>query len=256
MVNRTMSSTSSAVSPVNFQHAKARGWLTCLAFSLAIPAVFLSVVKLLSMFVPAGLQGSVPLHYWIAIASLCGAEWLMVLGVWFILKSRGETFRTLGLWRWGTWYAWVLAIGLAVLTISNNVHLLQRFGIPAHSVFLPTGFHLYAAVVIGVTAGFCEEIIFRGYMMTEFARMGYGKVLQVIAPGLFFGLMHMSAIKTGGVAQGLSLMISVAILGMLWGIAYLLGRRSLMPTIAAHFLNDFTGVSWMLFLMTRHAMHQ
>lgn len=256
MVNRTMSSTPSTVSAVRSQPARARGWLTCLAFSLVIPAIFLSLTKLLPMFVPAGLQGSVPLHYWIAIASICTAEWLVVLSVWFILKSRGETFRALGLWRWGTWYAWVWAIGLAVLTISSNLRLLQRFGIPAHSVFLPTGFHLYAAVVIGVTAGFSEEIIFRGYMMTEFARMGYGKVLQVIAPGLFFGLMHMSTIKTVGVAQGLSMMISIAILGMLWGIAYLLGRRSLMPTIVAHFLNDFTGVSWMLFLMTRHAMHQ
>ncbi len=156
----------------------------------------------------------------------------------------------------GTWYAWLLAVGLTALSASNNVRILQRFGVTLHSIFFPTGIHLLAALFVGLIAGFCEEIIFRGYMMTQFARLGYGKAVQVIVPGLFFGLMHIAYIHTThSVVAGLGVMVPTAMLGMLWGVAYLLGRRSLLPTIVAHFLNDFIGIAWMLFLMTSHALH-
>jgi membrane protease YdiL (CAAX protease family) len=40
-----------------------------------------------------------------------------------------------------------------------------------------------------------------------------------------------------------------ACIGMIWGAAYLLGRRSLVPTIVAHFLNDATALPWVLFFV-------
>ena len=36
---------------------------------------------------------------------------------------------------------------------------------------------------------------------------------------------------------------------MMWGIAYLVGRRSLVPTFVAHFLNSATAVPWIVFFM-------
>ena len=36
---------------------------------------------------------------------------------------------------------------------------------------------------------------------------------------------------------------------MMWGIAYLLARRSLVPVIVARFLNDATALPWITFFM-------
>ena len=47
----------------------------------------------------------------------------------------------------------------------------------------------------------------------------------------------------------LGIMLPTAFLGMMWGIAYLLGRRSLVPSMVAHFLNDATALPWILFFM-------
>ena len=88
--------------------------------------------------------------------------------------------------------------------------------------------------------------------MTQFAEAGYGKATQVFVPGLAFGLAH-----AGYLNQGLVVWLGIAVptgfLGMMWGIAYLLGRRSLVPTMVAHFLNDATALPWItfLFMMTQ-----
>lgn len=239
------------------ERSKTRLWLTCLALSLGMAILFLSIQKVLELYVPATLHGSVTQRYVINIFISGGVpEWLTLLGLWLLMRSRGESFRDLGLWRVGKWYAWVLAIGLAALSASINVRGLLHFGVPLHSIIFPTGIHLFAALFMGLTAAFCEEIIFRGYMMTKFAVMGYGKAMQVIAPGIFFGLMHITFIQTThSVVAGLGIMVPTAILGMLWGVAYLLGRRSLLPCIVAHFLNDFFVVAWFLFLMVSHTLH-
>jgi hypothetical protein len=36
---------------------------------------------------------------------------------------------------------------------------------------------------------------------------------------------------------------------MVGGIAYLLGRRGLVPVVVAHFLNDATALPWIMFFM-------
>jgi len=105
---------------------------------------------------------------------------------------------------------------------------------------------------MGITAGFCEEVLFRAFLMTEFARAGHDKVTQVIIPGLAFGLSHAGYLNQGFLPW-LGIALPVAFIGMMWGIAYLLGRRSLVPAIVAHFLNDATALPWiMFFVITAH----
>jgi hypothetical protein len=52
-----------------------------------------------------------------------------------------------------------------------------------------------------------------------------------------------------GLLPWLGIMLPTAFLGMMWGIAYLLGRRSLLPVVVAHFLNDATALPWIAFFM-------
>jgi Type II CAAX prenyl endopeptidase Rce1-like len=84
--------------------------------------------------------------------------------------------------------------------------------------------------------------------MTEFAHAGYGRTAQVILPGLAFGFSHLGYSVHGAIAA-VGIMVPTALLGMIWGAAYLLGRRQLLPCVVAHFLNDFTALPWIGFFM-------
>lgn len=95
-------------------------------------------------------------------------------------------------------------------------------------------------------------MLFRAFLMTEFANAGYGKVMQVLIPGLAFGLAHAGYLNQG-LLVWLGIMLPTMFLGMMWGIAYLLGRRSLVPALTAHFLNDATALPWIVFFMVTAA---
>src|SRR5882724_4651739 len=105
--------------------------------------------------------------------------------------------RTSGFGAWGNWRAWVFALFFAALSIGGNLRFLPRMNVPISSAFFPHGFHLLAALMMGITAGFCEDVLFRAFLMTEFANAGYGKTMQVFVPGLAFGLAHAGYLNQG-----------------------------------------------------------
>jgi membrane protease YdiL (CAAX protease family) len=225
-----------------------RCWVESLILGLGIPAMIWSFSKLITSSIPAAVNGSPEQRFFFWFIAGVIAEWLFVIGVWFLLRNRGDSFKDLGVWRVGTWPAWLLALALAGLSILSNLRLFPRMHIPISNAFLPHGFHLFAALILGVTAGFCEEVLFRAFLMTQFAKAGYGRAIQVLIPGLAFGLAHAGYLNQGFLIW-LGIVVPTAFLGMMWGIAYLLGRRSLLPTIVAHFLNDATALPWIVFFM-------
>jgi membrane protease YdiL (CAAX protease family) len=225
-----------------------RCWVDSLTLGLGIPALIWSFSKLITSSVPAAVSGSPEQRFFFWFIAGVITEWLFVVGLWFLLKNRGVSFKDLGVWWVGTWAAWALALALAALSILSNLRLFPRMHIPISYAFLPHGFHLFAALVLGITAGFCEEVLFRAFLMTQFANAGYGKTIQVLIPGLAFGLAHAGYLNQGFLVW-LGIVLPTAFLGMMWGAAYLLGRRSLLPTIVAHFLNDATALPWIVFFM-------
>jgi membrane protease YdiL (CAAX protease family) len=206
------------------------------------------VSKIISVTVSAAAHGSSEQRFLIWISGGLFVEWCFVTILWFSLRRRGSSFKDLGVWRLGTWPAWVMALLFAALSIGNNLRFLPRMHIPILYAFLPQGFHLVAALLMGITAGFCEEVLFRAFLTTEFAKAGYGKSMQVLMPGIAFGLAHAGYLNQGFLPW-LGIMVPTALLGMMWGIAYLLGRRSLVPVLIAHFLNDATALPWITFFM-------
>ncbi len=223
-------------------------WAVALLVGLGMPAMIWFTNKIIAYLFPAAVHGSHEQRYIAWILGPAIVEWLMVAALWLVMKSRGLSFRDIGVWRTGTPSAWILALGIAGLSIASNLRFLPRMHVPISSAFLPHGIHLVAALLMGTTAGFCEEVLFRAFLMTEFADAGYGKVMQVLMPGVSFGLAH-SGYLSLGVLAWLGIMVPTALIGMIWGIAYLLGRRSLLPTIVAHFLNDATALPWIAFFM-------
>jgi membrane protease YdiL (CAAX protease family) len=230
-----------------------RCWLGWAVLSFGLPGLIAGASELVNSAVPAAQHGTLEQRYVVSLAGGAIAEWVFVIAAWLVLKSRNQSFRDLGTWRLGNWTGWIFALFFAGLSIASNLRFLPRMGLPIFYAFAPRGYHLVAALVTGITAGFCEELLFRGLLMTDFARAGYGKLAQVILPGISFGFSHLGYSVHGFVAA-VGIMVPTAILGMMWGVAYLLGRRTLLPCAIAHFLNDSTALPWIGFLMFKGSL--
>jgi membrane protease YdiL (CAAX protease family) len=186
-----------------------------------------------------------------ATGSIVG-EALMLLVLWRILRQKNDSLGRLGLWKSSPSIGWSVALLVAALSVVPGVRGLHHGALHlAYSkiLFEPSFFHISVALILGCGAGFCEEILFRGYVMTRLSDAGYGAVVQVIASGILFGLAHGLYALSGGVSVGLDIMSHTALLGALYAITYLLSRRSLMPCILAHFLNDAIVLPWIFLTM-------
>lgn len=229
-----------------------RCWLEWVLFGFGVPSLIIGASKLVTAF-PTAQHGTLGQRYLLSLVGPITAEWIFVFAAWLVLKRHHETFRDLGAWRLGNAIGWSVALFFAGLTIASNLRFFPRMGIPISYAFAPHGFHLVASLATGLTAGFCEEVLFRGVLMTHFANAGYGRATQVIVPGISFGLSHVGYTVHGFLA-GIGIMIPTAILGMMWGVAYLLGHRALIPCMVAHFLNDSTALAWIGFFMFRGSL--
>lgn len=234
--------------PASRHSSRSLCWVECLILGLGLPASIWVVSSLIRLNIPAAVHGSAEQRFFLWIVAGLIVEWVFVIALWLVLRARGSSFKDLGVWRFGTTAAWIMALLFAAVSIASNLRLLSRMHIPISYAFLPPGFHLIAALLMGITAGFCEEVLFRAFLMTEFAAAGYGKIMQVLIPGVAFGLSHAGYLNQG-ILPWLGIALPTAFLGMMWGIAYLFGRRSLVPTVVAHFLNDATALPWILFFM-------
>jgi membrane protease YdiL (CAAX protease family) len=85
---------------------------------------------------------------------------------------------------------------------------------------------------VSLTAGFCEEAVFRGYLQKQFHVLTGNAVIAVLTQALLFGLAHGY--------QGFKNVIVITILGILYGLLAL-GRRNLRPGIIAHAWSDVYG---------------
>ena len=102
-----------------------------------------------------------------------------------------------------------------------------------------TGPELIAWIMLSSTAGFCEEIIFRGYLQRQFASMIGNIWLGMLSSAAVFGLSH--------AYEGHKRMILIAVYGALFGTLAIL-KKSLRPGMMAHAWHDsFAGVGFFFF---------
>ena len=82
---------------------------------------------------------------------------------------------------------------------------------------------------LSITAGICEEIIFRGYLQRQFGIMARSTLAGVIASAIVFGAAHGY--------EGSQRMLLIGIFGLLFGLLAW-WRKSLRPGIIAHAWHD------------------
>jgi membrane protease YdiL (CAAX protease family) len=164
-------------------------------------------------------------------------EWLILAFVWFGIRLRNVSLSDLIGGRWSNWQALLRDLGIVVLFFiaSNLVSalLVQFLKVdPSQAVryMLPHG-RVEAALylLMALTAGFCEEIIFRAYLQKQFTAMTGNVGAAVAAQGILFALFHGN--------QGWKFAVIIATYGWFLGaLAY--WRRSVRPGMVAHFAQD------------------
>jgi membrane protease YdiL (CAAX protease family) len=82
---------------------------------------------------------------------------------------------------------------------------------------------------LAVTAGICEEFLYRGFAIAAFVRVGLPTWLVVVLSSLLFGLAHLY--------QGRGGFLGTTILGLLFGAARIV-FGSLVPVVAWHIAVD------------------
>jgi uncharacterized protein len=166
-------------------------------------------------------------------------EWFLVLLIWLALKRRGLSFGTLVSGRWQTPGAFFKDLGLAVGFIVVAIplvgwlgHLIGGSAADTVAHIVPrTGSELAVFLALAVTAGFGEELTFRGYLIRQLYAWTGSRVFAVFLQGVIFGLAH-------GFYRAHMPVIMVE--GWLLGV-FVTWRKSLRPAMLAHGLQDTLG---------------
>lgn len=228
-------------SRVRFTKPVAPWWHTAL---LAVLLVGVSVLSAIQVHGP-GLTSHHTSRYLIGMAF----EWIMLLlTVWGLRLRSVPLSELLGFRRGLRAFAediaaaaifWIIAmIILAAIGIALR---LLHFSSPQKAItaLAPrTGFEMLLWIALSLSAGFCEETVFRGYFLRQFASPAHRLWLGVLASSLLFGISHGY--------EGASGMIAITAFGALF-CALALARNSLRPGMIAHAWHDiFTGAALVL----------
>ena len=166
-----------------------------------------------------------------------GGEWLMILFIWAGVNDR-QGLRGLTGGRWNSWRQVAIDFAIAapfwVLWTATARFTWFLIG-PPHGprgplTFPPQGLVDIAAwLAVSATAGFCEEIMYRGYLQQQLQAVTGNAAVAIAAQAVLFGLGH--------TYQGWKPVFVISILGLLYGLlAY--WRRNLRSAMISHAWSD------------------
>jgi membrane protease YdiL (CAAX protease family) len=179
---------------------------------------------------------------WLTLLSILLALVLVRLVLWF----RQSNWREFGLKKPKSWFTTILlAVGglitIYVVVVITMPIVIRLTGKPVDRSPFDVLRGNIPALIIGLLtvwtlAAFGEELIFRGYLMNTLARAfrkeKWGWILALVANSLFFGIGH--------TYQGISGVILLGIVGLLYALFYLGSGRNLWVPILMHGLYDTT----------------
>ena len=166
------------------------------------------------------------------------SEWLLVFYVRMGVHKRGVRLRDLVGGRWATPKEVMkdIALGAALWAVwmgLMNAHVLGG-GTNAAQALLPQGIlESLAWFPLALSAGFCEELAFRGYLQKQFQAITGSAALAVLIQAIVFGVGHLY--------EGVGSVARIMVFGVLFGLLAL-WRKSLRPGMIAHAWSDISGV--------------
>ncbi|MGH7460499.1 MAG: lysostaphin resistance A-like protein [Longimicrobiales bacterium] len=165
--------------------------------------------------------------------------WLLAGGMVVAAAYGRFTPRLIGL----TWLradlllAWtVFALGAALALYALG----RYFGLTESHLLMhllpQTAREKFAFVFLSITAGICEELVFRGFLISALT-VTWGTAAALVISSALFGLLH--------AYQGAAGALRAGALGLALAIPFILSG-SLLPSIAAHTLIDLIGGLWLV----------
>jgi uncharacterized protein len=174
-------------------------------------------------------------------------EWSVFGYIVWGVRKRGISLRELVGPRWAKGKENLIDLGiaacfeLAALAVLGGVaHLLHTesgskslmFMMPANAL------ELIVWLMLSLTAGICEETIFRGYFQRQFISWTGSMVVGIVISAALFGAAH--------IYQGWKQTIVIGVYGAMYSVLTVM-RRSLKPGMMAHsFQDSAAGVALML----------
>jgi uncharacterized protein len=164
-------------------------------------------------------------------------EWLTVGFIVWGLRMRGVRVGALisGAWPDAQAFLRDLLTAVVFLLVSDLILAVVQLAMrnmPNRALrdLLPqTSMEAVAWLALAATAGFCEELIFRGYLQNQFARMLKSAPAALVLQAIVFGLCHGY--------QGVKSVVTITLYGAMFGLLAQ-RQRSLRPGMITHFLQD------------------
>jgi membrane protease YdiL (CAAX protease family) len=168
--------------------------------------------------VVAGVRGSGG-----SLLSVFGEHWR---SAWQVLRDIGIA---IGFW---------IAAAIILWGVGWLLHIVERGRMA--SMLPQRGSELAVWIALSVTAGICEETIFRGYLQRQFMALTKSAPAGIVLSAATFGAAH--------AYQGLRMTILIALYGAMFGVlAY--WRRNVRPGMIAHAWQD--SLNGVLAMLTR-----
>jgi CAAX protease family protein len=198
--------------------------------------------------------GKARLQYWFVWMSLM---WGLVVTGMMIWSRHSRDWHDLGFRVEGGWRGWAgIGVVVAVLVLycrdTARVARSERARARLRAVYQPlfkilphTLLELFCFFALSLTAGFCEEFLFRGYLIWFF-QPSLGWWGAAGAGAVIFALGHSY--------QGISGIVRTGILGIIMTLVFFVSR-SLWPAIALHALIDI-GSGVMGWLILRETINE
>ena len=169
--------------------------------------------------------------------TVMAGEWALMFYVWRGIRRKGLTLREMigGTWSGARAFGRMLATAVVFWFVwegsARAMHLLLGSGNTANvAAMLPrSSVQIAVWCMVSCTAGFCEEVIYRGYLQRQFVAWTGSAAAAIAIQAVIFGASHGY--------QGTRQMVIISLLGALYGILAH-RRRSLVPGIIAHAWSD------------------
>ena len=172
-------------------------------------------------------------------ASAIAGSWMLAIASLVSAATSGISYTLLGLKNVDT-FAFVLWLAFALVGTAALMLAFKAFGVtetPLLRHLIPqTRGEKLTFVGVSITAGICEEIIFRGFLLATL-RVATGSALAaVLISAVAFAIAHAHQSISGGIRAGL--------LGLVLTVPVIL-TGSLYPSIAAHIIVDVVAGLWL-----------
>ena len=166
------------------------------------------------------------------------ADWALALYVWAGVRRRGGRWIDLIGGRWASWrdvaidvawfipfwFLWEATARATWWLIGPPASQGANFAFPPHGVI-----NIAAWIALSLTAGFCEEVVFRGYLQKQFHVLTGSALAALLIQALIFGGLH--------IYQGLKPTVVISVLGLLYGLLAL-QRGNLRAAMLSHAWSD------------------